>query len=462
MPFPTYLSTLHPPSHPNAYRRVLQQEKIDFSQRLDAKAIAERTAHMFLPPGCCDPRRQSREDCGIFAMNGLPQITLQFITDKKTAAVTTLADRFSEIARDTQLQSHAAKGRAVLRAIAEKLRPALEAGPVGRTGMAQAAALEIAVAMANRRNISIGWRAAMDAANGLNPVGCKLGTPSQWGVSIVAAKGDGRVTMCESTAWDRYHWNGEKLEDHKARRKGKRPIDLVAGDDPDPNQPVVAVTPHNVICQAGRALVADVQTTFSVKTNEWWLTRLLLRRRDQRATVAAKIQMVGFESSEQALHDALAYENRSWGHTARNWLARLCRFMRGIAIGKLGKREYAYLDKFRPLRDPIPVQPPEVPVEEGNWDTIIAQCGETANRKVQLLGKRARSAARRSGTWSGDRRYAGKVELKLRFLDGPGIGGGKEHSMEYVNAPDETPRTPMCEAIATADVAERLNLRVPF
>lgn len=454
MPFASYLSTFRPPPHANAYRTILQEQKIDFAQRQHADVIAARAARMFLPPGCVEPAGALPEDCGILALNGMPQIKLQLITDRESAAVTTLADKFEAIARDRTLDSEVALGRAVLNAIAEAIRPALETGAVGRTEMAQAAALEIAAAIANRRTLSIGWRGAVESVYEFNPVGCKLGTPSQWGVAIVAQKGDGRVTLCESTAWDRYHWNGVRPGDAKAAGKRKAP----AGPQDDHWEPeggVAAVTTHNVTCQAGPVLVADVQTTFRVKTSEWWLTRVLLRRKDQRATVAAKIEMVAFESSEPAVHEALAFEDGGWVPAVFNWLARLCRFMRGISIGRLPKREYARLNKFRPLRDPVPLPPPHLQEAERNWDHTIAQCQDTVSRKAEWLGKDARRAGRRSGTWSGRGRHAGRVDLHLHFLSRVAMGG-KEQTLSYASAPADAVRAPVYEALPTAGMAEAL------
>ncbi|MBY4949611.1 hypothetical protein K6V92_23685 [Cupriavidus respiraculi] len=444
MPFPSYLSPLGPPPiHANAYRRALR-ERVDFSQRLGADAIAEQAARMFLPSACLARRRPSGDGCGTQAPRGMAPVKLQFVTDKTSAEVSTLVARFDAIASDQALASDAARGRAVLRAIAEKIRPALETGAVGRTRMAHAAALEIAAAIANPKTMTIGWRAAVDAADGLNPMACKLGSPAQWGVSIVAQKGEGRVTLCESAAWDRYHWHGESLADAKAR-----------GGDADGEGNVRAISPHNVICQAGLALVADVQTTFAVKTQEWWLTRVLLRRKDQRATVGAKIRMVAFESSEVAVHEALAYEDATWRHAACNWLAWLCRLLSGIGSGRVGKREYAHLNKFRPLRDVLPPPPPEVQRDEGNWDAMIAQCERTRAKKAELLGKDARRAAARTGTWSGDSGYAGKVDLKLRFVSPTGRGSRVE-TLDYERAQDETTRRPLYEAFPMAALTERL------
>jgi hypothetical protein len=384
---------------------------INFSTDVQADKVAGRAAQMFLP------RRQGRE----FLCTGDwgAQINLNFPGDTRTRAQ--LKSKLTDIADGAHsyrtLRTEAEQGRAVLRAIADAIFPALNTGSVGRTEMARAAALEIAVAIANRSNLTIGMRAALAAVNAReNATKCQLGLPSEFGIDIHAGEKAGRVYLCESTAWDAYHWTGDAGAPTKAAGKRSETAtahassaDSQAGDVPN--------APCNIRCQDRRILIADVCTSFTVKTDEWWLTRKLLPRRTQRATVGAKIERVHFESPDRRLQEALAYENGTARHVACNWLARLCRFMRAIRTTKARKSEcLRELAPARAIRRDLRI--PDL--REKNLGLAQAQslfdnCPLHEIKRAELVDDDARRVGRRSGTWSDSARYHGKLDLSISF-----------------------------------------------
>jgi hypothetical protein len=395
MALPSYLSTLCAPSHHNAYRRALADEKIDFSTDSPSDSVALRAAKLFLPA----------QGYGLGSAS-YARVNLNIIGD--SAAQVRLDAKLIAIADGSGANTEAGKGRAVLKAIAEAIFPALNTGNVSRTRMAGAAAMEIAVAITDQANSTIGMRAAMGAVNSKeNPLGCRLGEPSEWGIGIRAR--EGKVSLCESTAWDEYHWFGEAAAPAEHRDKGS----AAAAEDAQRPKP-----PRNVKCQDGKILIADVCTTFTVKTDEWWLTRKLLPRRPQHATVGAKIERVHFQSPDKTLQDALAYENGTARHVVCNWLARLCRFMRGICASKAGKSECEReLIPTRTKRSPLEFVPEclgRIP-EMKEAQERMSNCLAYEIKLPELIDNDARRVGQRSGTWGDSVRYHGKVDLNVSF-----------------------------------------------
>lgn len=396
MPFPSYLSNFSTPSHHNAYRRVLADETVDFSTGQSAGEIAVEAASLFLP---------TKEDSGLVVASGSAPVKLNFLGDAHAGQ--DLDAEFARIAEGQgayhNLVGDEERGRAVLKAIADAIFPALNSGNLARTEMARAAAMEIAVAIANPRNLTIGARAVREAVNGPdNAVGCKLGRP-KWGIDIHAYKN--RITLCESNAWSRYHLTPPG--DAPSKGAGKR-----AEAGAKASQPGA----RNVFWQDGKVLVADVCTTFTAKTGEWWLTRKVLPNRAQRATVGARIEMLHVRSPDKTLHRALAYENGTKRHALSNFLAWLCRFLRGVAISKVSKADFE--------RNVLPRQAHrtgEVVALDGNEDkahAIVDECKVAQIKRAELVDEDARRIGRRSGTWSDRARYHGKVDLCVSFSPG--------------------------------------------
>lgn len=407
MPIPSYLSTFcTPPSHTNAYRRVLADEKIDFSNSTPIDQLALVAAQLFLPPADRHPDLDDARDAS-------PLVQLSFHGNAHAGA--DLEAKFFDIAHGLQSGTvnyrnftPEEKGREVLKSIADAIFPALNTGNIGRTEMARAAALEIAIAIANPRNLSIGARAACNAVNGEhNDINCALGAPVKRGVGIHAYKG--RISLCESNDWDCYHRIAAPSEQSKSA--GKRAT--VAGTPSTKSE----ADSRNVACQDAKILIADVCTTFTVKTGEWWLTRKLLPRRTQHATLGARIEMLHLQSPDPTLQKALGYEGGTTRHRFWNWVAFLFRFMRGIAIGNVDKREFEreFL-RMRVVRGGL-----RVPIEDAGMQEAqreIDQCLTIENRSVELIDDDARRVGRRSGTWGDRARYQGKLDLQVAFDPG--------------------------------------------
>ena len=451
MPFPSYLSAFRPPTHHNVYRRVMQDEKIDFSLspsiRIDH--VAQNAAALFLP---ATSLFSSSSDVGSGAgpWGGGP-VKLKFHGDPGTE--TRLQRQFKTIADGPE--DRVDKGLAVLKAIADAIFPAFDTGVTAKTIMARAAAMEVAVAIANRNTLSIGTRAALEAVNGEeNRLRCKLGSPSEWGIEIHTER-KGRISLCESAAWDRYHVVGNAGAEGKRLGKSRATTgDAATTGDDDKAKPAMVRSPFlNVESQDGKVLIINACTTFAVKSGEWWLTRKLLPHRPQRATVAAKIRPIYVQSPERRMHSALSYEDGGVRHSAWNWLAFLCRWMRGIGTARVDKGEYKYkLLPAEAIRRKVP--PPLYRSDPDPLDSAIAlaERGNTYRKRAELVDDDARTVGRRSGTWSGESRYQGKVDLIVRFAHGKPA----EPANQTVDMVDVTAaRRAVYHALAGADVAAK-------
>jgi hypothetical protein len=408
MPFPSYLSAFRPPTHHNVYRRVMQDEKISFSlsESIRLEDVARNAALLFLPAHSVSSDLRSGEGPW-----GAAPVKLKFHGDKSRE--TSLKEQFDGIAQ--MGWRPAEKGLAVLTAIAEAIFPALDTGVTAKTVMARAAAMEIAVAIANRSTLNVGTRAAIDAVNGEeNPLGCGLGSPSEWGIELHTER-KGRISLCESAAWDQYCRVPDTVA--KDNRMGDS---QTTTDEEDRAKLARARTPSgNVESQDGKVLITNVCTTFTVKSGEWWLTRKLLPHRPQHATVTAKIRPIWVKSTDKTMHAALSYENGSVRHSAWNWLAFLCRWMRGIRTTKVDKGDYQR--KLLPreaIRERVPSE--LFGRDDSSWHSAIcpAERGETIRKRAELVDDEARRVGRRCGTWSGESRYHGKVDLVVRFAPG--------------------------------------------
>ncbi|CAG9169580.1 hypothetical protein CURE108131_10750 [Cupriavidus respiraculi] len=415
MPFPSYLCNFFTPNHHNAYRRVLADEHVDFQTDKPDHQVAIIAADLFLP---------RRNASGIRADVDLaPRVVLHFPDD--AAAEAKLESALSSIARRSPSSSYGLEqGRAVMTAIADAIFPALRTGNVGRTQMARAAAMEIATAIASPRNLTIGMRAVCKAVNDdANTVGCRLGGPSSRGIDIRAGKG--RVTLCESNDWSKYHLLGIEADGKQAVKKAGK---AAGKDGADPDS--LDTAPRNVRWQDGKILIADVCTTFTVKTGEWWLTRKLLPRRTQRATVGARIEMLHVQSPDKRLHKALAFEDGNARHWLANCLARVCRFLRGVGIANASKEQFAEdLLRKRAGRSQPTLTFADADLDEHAMDVHarkVHECDVTESlRHAELIDDDARRVGRRTGTWGSRARYHGKVDLELTFA------GDKPAAPEY-------------------------------